>query len=112
MALALQIEHEDSTILDPMVSLADITTPQPWFQSNIAVRLTGKEIYSNSHVPFFTFETSLSFYQFQSRFFLIQHGWCLLRIHLAHPIVMNYTKVNGLMLLLNLNHDCQTSQQF
>ena len=55
MALALQIQHEDSTILDPMVSLADITTPQPWFQSNIAVRLTGKEIYFDSHVPFFYF---------------------------------------------------------
>ena len=31
MALALQIENEDSTVLDPMASLADITTPQACF---------------------------------------------------------------------------------
>ena len=63
MALALQIEHEDSTILDPMVSLADITTPQPWFQSNIAVRLTGIEIYSDYHVPFFLLLILLYLYE-------------------------------------------------
>ena len=37
MALALQIENEDSTVLDPMASLADITTPQACFHFNITV---------------------------------------------------------------------------
>ena len=32
MALALQIENEDSTVLDTMISLADVTTPQADFQ--------------------------------------------------------------------------------
>ena len=37
MALALQIENEDSTVLDPMVSLTDITTPQACFHFIITV---------------------------------------------------------------------------
>ena len=56
MALALQIENEDSTVLDPMVSLADITTPQACFHFNITVWVTGESTRSDTFVSLFTFE--------------------------------------------------------
>ena len=32
MALALHIENEDSTVLDPIISLADVSVPQADFE--------------------------------------------------------------------------------